>query len=188
MQSLRRMNTDYVDLLQFHFSPSEEVMVQNEAIECIKALQAQGKVRWIGMSGTYPELSEQIAMDVFDTFQIPYSALEREHEDLTTQASQAGAGTVIRGGVAQGSPGQESGDAWAKWQEAGLADLVGDMTPIEFMLRFTASHAHVDTIIVGTADAAHLEANVAALLKGPLPADVYDEALKRLTAVGIKPI
>ena len=95
---------------------------------------------------------------------------------------------MIRGGVAQGGTGKEDSDAWAKWQEAGLSELLGDMTPVEFMLRFAASHEHVDTIIVGTANPTHLDANVAALLEGPLPSDVYDEAMKRLTAVGVKPV
>jgi len=31
------------------------------------------------MSGTFPHLIDHIAMGVFDVFQIPYSAVEREH-------------------------------------------------------------------------------------------------------------
>ena len=34
------------------------------------------------MSGTIPNLSDHIEMGVFEVFQIPYSALQREHEDL----------------------------------------------------------------------------------------------------------
>ena len=53
---------------------------------------------------------------------------------------------------------------------------------IEFTLRFTFSHPDLDTTIVGTANPAHLQANLAALAKGPLPADVYAEAARRLDA------
>ena len=35
-----------------------------------------------GVSGTLPNLNEQIDMDVFAAFQIPYSALQLEHEDV----------------------------------------------------------------------------------------------------------
>jgi hypothetical protein len=45
-------------------------------------LQRAGTVRHIGMSGTVPHLADHIAMGVFDVFQIPYSAVEREHEAL----------------------------------------------------------------------------------------------------------
>ena len=54
---------------------------------------------------------------------------------------------------------------------------------MEWVLRYTFSHPDLDTTIVGTANAAHLRANVAALQKGPLPPDVLAEAARRLDAV-----
>ena len=51
-------------------------------------------------------------MGVFDVFQIPYSAMEREHEAVIAAASEAGAGIVIRGGAAKGCPvGRETAGA-----------------------------------------------------------------------------
>ena len=50
-------------------------------------LKQSGKVRFIGMSGTLPHLKDHIAMGVFDVFQIPYSAVEREHEAIIAAAS-----------------------------------------------------------------------------------------------------
>jgi hypothetical protein len=44
-------------------------------------------VRFIGMSGTLPNLRDHIAMGVFDVFQIPYSAVEREHEAAIATAA-----------------------------------------------------------------------------------------------------
>ena len=187
-QSLRRMKTDYVDILQFHASPSKQQLEEHGALDCVLDLKKQGKVRFVGMSGTIPNLKEHIEMGVFDEFQIPYSALERDHEELIAAASMAGAGIVIRGGVAKGAPGKEEGSAWDKWQQADLDDLLGDMTSMEFMLRFTISHPHMDTTIVGTINPDHLQDNVNALLKGPLPADIYEEAKKRLSDAGLQPI
>lgn len=53
-------------------------------------------------------------MGMFDVFQIPYSAAEREHEALITAAAEAGAGIVIRGGAAKGAPseGEQTGVQW----------------------------------------------------------------------------
>jgi aryl-alcohol dehydrogenase-like predicted oxidoreductase len=53
------------------------------------------------------------------------------------------------------------------------------MSPMEFMLRFTLSNLDMTTTIVGTANPAHLAANVAAAAKGPLPPDVCAAALRR---------
>ena len=186
-QSLRRMKTDYLDLLQFHASPPKEELEETGAIETVLDLKKQGKVRFIGMSGTIPNLADHIAMGVFDEFQIPYSALQREHEDLVAEAAKAGAGIVIRGGAARGGPSKREGNFWEVWQRVGIDDLVDGMTPMEFILRFTYSLPDLGTTIVGTANPDHLQANVDALLKGPLPADLYEEAKRRLAAAGSAP-
>jgi aryl-alcohol dehydrogenase-like predicted oxidoreductase len=187
-QSLERMKTDYVDLLQFHASPSKEQLLEHGALECVQELRRQGKVRYIGMSGTIPNLKDHIEMNVFDTFQIPYSAMERDHEELITAASRAGAGIIVRGGAAKGGPGKEEGDAWERWQQVDLTDLLDGMSRMEFILRFTISHPHMDTTIVGTINPDHLQENIRALEEGTLPADVYEEAKKRLSTVGLQPI
>ena len=73
----------------------------------LKGLQAEGKVRFIGMSGILPDLPDHIAMGVFDVFQIPYSAVQRDHEELITQAAGVGTGTFIRGGAARGAAAED---------------------------------------------------------------------------------
>ena len=59
---------------------------------------------------------------------------------------------------------------------------------MEFILRFTITHPDIDTTIVGTINPDHLHDNIDALLKGPLPNDVYAEAKRRLEAGGLQPI
>jgi aryl-alcohol dehydrogenase-like predicted oxidoreductase len=184
-----RMKTDYLDLVQFHISPSKQTLEQDGALDAVMELKAAGKVRFIGMSGNLPHLQDHIAMGVFDVFQIPYSAMEREHEAIIATAAKAGSGIVVRGGAAKGAPseGKQSGLQWQRWQAAKLEDLLGDMTPMEFILRFTFTNPDLDTTIVGTANPAHLQANVEILKQGPLPADLYAEAKRRLSAAGSAP-
>jgi aryl-alcohol dehydrogenase-like predicted oxidoreductase len=148
------------------------------------------------MSGTLPNIEGQIEMGVFDAFQIPYSAVEREHEGVISRAAAAGAGTVIRGGVARGVPAagddvieripEDFRDVYRarrdRFGAAGIDDLLDGMSRMEFMLRFTLSHPDMDTTIVGTSNPEHLAANLTAAAKGPLPADVYEEAKRRLPA------
>jgi aryl-alcohol dehydrogenase-like predicted oxidoreductase len=141
------------------------------------------------MSSTLPHLRDHITMGVFDVFQIPYSSVEREHEAVITAAAEAGAGIVIRGGAAKGAPSEDKqeGTQWDRWQQVQLDDLLEGMTPMEFILRFTFTHPEMDTNIVGTINPLHLQNNIGALLKGPLPPDMYAEAKRRLAIAGSVP-
>ena len=193
-QSLRRMKTDHIDVVQFHISPSRAELEANDSVAELVDLRREGKIRFIGMSGVLPNLTDHIAMGVFDAFQIPYSALEREHEASIHDAAAAGAGTIIRGGVARGLPvsapetlnrlPERFRQTYAKrrdlWDVAELDAVLDGMPRMEFMLRFTLSHPDMTTTIVGTANLRHLADNLAAAKKGPLPADQYAEAKRRL--------
>src|ERR1700686_1522434 len=78
-QTLRRMRTDHLALVQSHASPARTTLEDNDSVAELEALREEGKIRFLGMSGTLPNLTGHIAMGVFDAFQIPYSAVEREH-------------------------------------------------------------------------------------------------------------
>jgi aryl-alcohol dehydrogenase-like predicted oxidoreductase len=188
-QSLARLRTDHLDVLQFHISPSRQILEKDGALETVLELKRTGTTRFVGMSGTLPNLVDHIAMGVFDVFQIPYSAVEREHETIIAAAARAGAGIVIRGGAAKGAPteGKHEGVQWARWQKVDLRDLLDGMTSMEFVLRFTFTHPDVHTNIVGTINPQHLQHNVEVLRQGPLPPDVYAEAKRRLDAAGSSP-
>jgi aryl-alcohol dehydrogenase-like predicted oxidoreductase len=187
--SLMKMQTDHVDILQLH-NPSAADTEANKLVDLLKELRDAGAVRFIGCSSTSPHLATYIDWGVFDVFQIPYSALERQHENLITRAAEAGAGIIIRGGVARGEPGEGLGgkDRWARFEQAGLDELrePGE-SRTSFLLRFTLTHPHCHTTIVGTKRVEHLKENVAAAKKGPLAPDNYAEAKKRLEAIGEKP-
>jgi aryl-alcohol dehydrogenase-like predicted oxidoreductase len=195
-QSLRRMKTDYLDLVQFHRSLTRMEFEEHGALEAALALKQAGKVRFIGVSGTLPNLVEQIEMGVFDAFQIPYSALQRDHDGAISKAAAAGAGIIIRGGVARGAP-----TDWQRryymlpgatmrelWEKARLDDLLNGMSRLEFILRFTLSNPDLDTTIVGTRDPGHLRENITAALKGPLPEDILREAKHRLDEAGSRAV
>src|SRR5438477_1605117 len=136
-QSLARMRTDHLDVLQFHISPSRRTLEEHGALDTVLELKRAGTIRFIGMSGTVPNLADHIAMGVFDVFQIPYSAVEREHEALITAAAESGAGIVIRGGAAKGAPSgaEGAGTQWERWQKARLDGLLAGMTAMGLILR-----------------------------------------------------
>lgn len=187
--SLLKMQTDYVDILQLH-NPTVEECEAAELVDILKELRTAGVVKFLGCSSTSPHLATYIDWGVFDVFQIPYSALERRHEDLITKAAQGGAGIIIRGGVARGEPGAGLGhtDRWTMFEKARLDELCDPgESRTAFLLRYTITHPDCHTTIVGTMQPDHLEENITVVEKGPLPPDVYAEAKKRLDDAGETP-
>ena len=185
--SLERMQTDCIDLMQFHGGDAETIKCAG-LVETLMEFKSQGLIRFIGSSNSIPNLQGMIELDVFDTFQIPYSCLAPSHHDLITAAADTGAGIIIRGGIAHGGPDAEIQRPALNdvWTAAGLDDLLSEeMNRAELILRYTLSHPHCHTTIVGTCNHHHLAENVRTLDKGPLPADVYQEVTNRVrTALG----
>ena len=190
-ESLKRMKTDYVDIMQYH-NPTVDEAKSGDMIAVLQDMKAQGKVRWLGISTTLPHLPYYLETGVFDTFQIPYSALERQHEDWIAESAKAGTGIIVRGGVAQGEPGTDAterrSEKWGKFEDAGLDELREESeSRTTLILRYTLAHPNADTNIVGTSRVGHLRENIAGISKGPLSADTYAEMKRRLDSVGESP-
>ncbi|MAV37925.1 MAG: aldo/keto reductase [Planctomycetaceae bacterium] len=184
--SLRRMRTDYVDLLQFHGGDAETLQREG-LLDLLSDFRDRGLIRFIGASSSLPQLPALIDLGVFDTFQIPYSCLDHSHHGLLTRASEIGAGVIVRGGIAHGGP-----DAVIQrpalndiWSRSRLDELLpAGMTRAELILRYTLSHPHCDTTIVGTCNALHLAENLAAAARGPLPPELYQQITSRIARPG----
>lgn len=77
--SLRRLRVDTIDLYQIHWPEPDEEIEEGWA-ECAK-LQAEGKVRWIGVSNfNVSQLQRAQAIAPVTSLQPPYSLIRREYE------------------------------------------------------------------------------------------------------------
>lgn len=180
--SLTRLKTDHIDLLQFHGGDAETLQREG-LIDQLTDFREQGLIRFIGVSSSLPNLPALIELELFDTFQIPYSCLAPEHHAWITRAAERGSGAIIRGGIAQGGPDAEiqRPNLNDVWKSAQLDELLPVGTSrAELILRYTLSHPHCDTTIVGTCDPDHLAENLAAVDKGPLPGELFDEITRRV--------
>ncbi len=183
--SLHRLQTDYVDLLQFHGGDAETLQREG-LIDLLLDLRRQGLIRFMGVSSSLPHLPALIELRVFDTFQVPYSCLAPEHHDLITQAAETGAGVIIRGGIAHGGPDAEIQRPALNdvWREAKLDEVLPEgMSRAELILRYTLAHPHCHTTIVGTCNPVHLAENLAAANQGPLPPDLYQQISTRVASL-----
>ncbi len=90
--SMRRLQTDYVDLLQFHSiqyenDPERIMDPENGAIRAVLEAKKDGKLKYIGFSGhMYPEMHlKMIGLYDWDTVQLPLNVLDAHYNSFQKQ-------------------------------------------------------------------------------------------------------
>lgn len=81
-RSLRRLRTDYVDLLQLH-SCSAAVLQQGDVIRALEDARSSGKTRFIGYSGDSKDALAAVQTGAFDTLQTSVNLADQESITLT---------------------------------------------------------------------------------------------------------
>lgn len=196
--SLRLLGRDVIDVLFIHEPDrplqyawwSDPEAVHGPVIEVVDGLKKRGLVRFTGLGGTTTtEMAHCIRagggrFDVVLTA-FNYSALFREAEhEVLPAARRQDMGIVLGSVLQQGALGRRYDEvvrrkpAWLSRprQEQLLAfyallDELG-MPIVELALRFALSCPGFGSILIGPKTAEQVEQSVAAVAKGPLPADV----------------
>ncbi len=103
-ESLRRLQTDVIDLYQMHWPPSDNGPKLEEAWQAMSGLQKQGKVRRIGVSNFSPEQMERAAkIAPVTSDQPPYSLIRRQIEqDVLPHCLKHGIGIISYAPMASG--------------------------------------------------------------------------------------
>ena len=103
--SLRMLQTDYIDLYQFHcvgqcYKPGDGTGMY----ECMLEAKAQGKIRHIGVTAHNIEIAmECVQSGLYETMQFPFSYLSSEKEIALVQAcKEANMGYIAMKGLAGG--------------------------------------------------------------------------------------
>lgn len=100
--SLRRLNTDYIDLYQLHGGTMEDN--KEEVVEAFESLQQQGKIRHYGISSIRPNVIAWYAQHSnIVSVMMQYSLLDRRPEEQCFDIlQQHNIGVLARGGLAGG--------------------------------------------------------------------------------------
>lgn len=192
--NLKRLNTDYVDVIQNHIfykEPNTQVF-----IEGFLKLQEQGKVRAYGASSSdFDFLREFNANGSCATLQIDYSILNRTAEkEIFPYCQENNIGVIVRGGLAMGiltgkfnaDSTFPEGDFRRDWQQSPdqkkqfledlsrveqLLEVSKNRTLAQVALGFILSNPAVAVVIPGGRSARQVNENVKAGLLGSLSAD-----------------
>lgn len=100
--SLRRLQTDRIDLYQLHGGTLEDPI--DETIEAFELLQQQGKIRYYGLSSIRPNvIREYVQRSRIVSVMMQYSLLDRRPEESCLELlREAGIGVLARGALGKG--------------------------------------------------------------------------------------
>jgi aryl-alcohol dehydrogenase-like predicted oxidoreductase len=197
--SLRRLQTDYLDIFQLH-SPSSEVIVKGEFIEALESAKSQGKIRSYGVScRTVDDARLCLRYSNLSAVQIPISLLQFDGVPSFLELSKrAKVGVIARQPFASGflartanSKSKHASVPEARFtHHAELAKAFefleqnNDRTIAQAALEFVLRLPGVSLVIAGMNSREHLNENLAAS-KRPLTSDeiariyaVFDQAGK----------
>ena len=101
-QSLKRLNTDYIDIYQLHGGTIDDLT--DETIEAFELLKDQGKIRHYGISSIRPNVIRRwIDKSNLVSNMMQYSLLDRRPEESSLELlGKASVGIMVRGSVARG--------------------------------------------------------------------------------------
>ena len=210
--SLKRLRTDHVDVFHLHAVPPSayDHVVANILPDLLRE-QEKGKVRHVGVTETAPNDPEHAMLHRAvrdDHWAVMMLAFHMMHQSarraVFPETRRRGVGTllmfVVRNIFSEPAVLARTMAALAAEDEVPAA-LGETATPLDFLVhdggaasvidaayRFARHEPGADVVLFGTGDRAHVKANVASILKPPLPAaDVarLDRLFGKLTAVGL---
>ena len=194
-QNLKRLDTDYIDLLQCHIHLPEPNL--EFFLDGFQKLQRSGKIRSYGVSSSHIGFIKQFNADGGTAaLQIDYSILNRTaEEEIFPYCLENDIGVIVRGplamGILTGKFNQDSrfpeGDFRRNWHENPeekqifqddlekvdqLRDVVGEQSMAQLALQFVLAHPAVTTVIPGAKTVRQLEQNVAVGQMAPLGKEI----------------
>ena len=172
-ESLRRLQTDYVDLFQVHDVEFGDVrQIVDETIPALRLLQQQGKARYIGVTGYPPKVLRRIAeaapVDCILSY-CHYDLMNTQMDEvLTPFARERGIGLINAAALHMGILTESGPQAWhpasAEIREAGkkAAEFcrMQGVDIADVAMRFCLDHPYVASTLVGMGSTRQVEASL----------------------------
>lgn len=179
--SLKRLQTDYLDLYQLH-SPPREVLQRGEALQTMEKLQRQGKVRYYGVSCERTEdalvclehggiAALQLRLSLLDQSAVDAVVPRAAERRVAIIARECFAGGLLARPLADRVSDELGADEHDRlWDQLEHFDRVAreyDRTLPESALQFVLSIGGVSVALLGMRTHAHLATNLSYLAASP---------------------
>lgn len=194
-ESLRRLQTDYIDLYQLHGGTLEDNI--DETIEAFELLLQQGKIRYYGISSIRPNvIRAYISRSRIVSVMMQYSLLDRRPEEsCLSLLQQHNIGVLARGSLAKGLLAGKAAAAYLNYNEeevgkaaAAIAQIAGPhSTAAQTALQYVLAQPAVSSAVAGirtinqlqnlltVSSAPRLSANEMLQLQQAIPANYYQQ-------------
>ena len=195
-RSLRRLRTDYVDLVQLH-SCGVDVLEQGEVTEALLAARDAGKTRFVGYSGDNEAARWAVESGTFDTLQTTFNLVDqRARTRLFPLARDRKIGVIVKRTIANSAWGGGMEKAHTTEQYMNIAARVEKMAslgpidaapenPVLMALGFTLAHPEIDIALIGTTNPHHVVENIRLVDQHlPIPDGAVAELHRRFEQVG----
>jgi aryl-alcohol dehydrogenase-like predicted oxidoreductase len=193
-RSLKRLRTDYVDLMQLH-SCDAEALRNDDLIAALVRAKEKGLTRAIGYSGDGASALHAVETGVFDTLQISVNIADQEAIDLAIPAAAArDMGIIAKRPIANAAwlfgrwrVGDYEKPYWQRLKRLSYDFIRNDpQAAVRTALRFTLGVPGVDTAIVGTTRPSRWAENASSAADGGLPRAQFD-AIRARWLITAKP-
>jgi aryl-alcohol dehydrogenase-like predicted oxidoreductase len=169
------------EIVQIH-NATVEILREGRLLSSLAAARDRGAFRFIGAS-VYTEAEALAAIECgVDVLQVAYNLLDQRMAARVFPAAQkAGVGVLVRSAFLKGALTEKAAhlpDSLRELRDA--ADRARRTLGVDWQglpqvaLRFCLSHPAISTVLFGARTASELEAALAALAEGPLPADALE--------------
>jgi aryl-alcohol dehydrogenase-like predicted oxidoreductase len=184
-RALARLNTDHLDVMLLH-SGGMDILKRGDALEALVRARDAGKIRHVGYSGDNEDAAYAVTLPDIAVLETSVNICDQANIDtVLPYAKKHNVGVIAKRPIANAAwkaraeqPGfyQEYSEVYAdrlSRMNVSPADLGFEGEPSqlwpEIALRFTMSIEEVHTAIIGTTNADHARANLAAVARGALP-------------------
>lgn len=158
-RSLRRLKTDYLDIVLIHSDGRDEALLREG--ECLDALQRcrdAGLIRALGMS-TKTVAGGLLAVEATDVVMVTCNLEARDDEEVIEHACALGKGVLIKKALNSGHGAKVSGPPGTG--AAGASSAPDPYASLDFIF----GHPGVSAVIIGSITPAHLQLNIEAALQ-----------------------
>jgi aryl-alcohol dehydrogenase-like predicted oxidoreductase len=161
-KSLKRLQTDYIDLYQLHGGTHEDPW--EETLEAFEVLKEQGKIRAFGISSIRPNVIRKVlGMSKPATIMMQYNPMDRRPEETAFPLiAQSETRVLVRGAFAKGLLINKSAQPFLDYSASEVKkvrELITDsgLLPEAFLIRFGLRQQAVGSLVIGASSVEQVE-------------------------------